>query len=57
MRAALKAGPAAAQASEIIVYPKAGHGFNADYRPGYDQESAQDGWRRLQAWFKKNGAA
>jgi carboxymethylenebutenolidase len=57
MRAALKAGSAAAQASEIIVYLKAGHGFNADYRPGYDQESAQDGWKRLQEWFKKNGAA
>jgi carboxymethylenebutenolidase len=57
MRVALKAGSAAAQASEIVVYPKAGHGFNADYRPGYDQESAQDGWKRLQEWFKKNGAA
>jgi carboxymethylenebutenolidase len=57
MRAALKAGPAAAQASEIVVYPEAGHGFNADYRPGYSEASAQDGWKRLQAWFKKHGAA
>jgi len=54
MRAALKA---AGNPSEIVVYPEAGHGFNADYRPGYDQEAAQDGWKRLQQWFKKYGAA
>lgn len=54
MRAAIKA---ANGKSEIVVYPNAGHGFNADYRPGYDKESAQDGWRRLQEWFKKYGAA
>ena len=54
MRAAVKA---ANGKSEIIVYPEAGHGFNADYRPGYDKQAAQDGWRRLQEWFKKYGAA
>ena len=54
MRAAIKA---ANGKSEIIVYPEAGHGFNADYRPGYDKQAAQDGWRRLQEWFKKYGAA
>ncbi|MEN3333874.1 MAG: carboxymethylenebutenolidase [Blastocatellia bacterium] len=54
MRAAIKA---ANGKSEIIVYPEAGHGFNADYRPGYDKAAAQDGWRRLQEWFKKYGAA
>jgi carboxymethylenebutenolidase len=54
MRAAIKA---ANGKSEIVVYPEAGHGFNADYRPGYDKEAAQDGWRRLQEWFKKYGAA
>jgi carboxymethylenebutenolidase len=54
MRAALKA---AGNPSEIVVYPEAGHGFNADYRPGYDKEAAQDGWKRLQQWFKKYGAA
>ncbi|HXG95387.1 MAG TPA: dienelactone hydrolase family protein [Blastocatellia bacterium] len=58
MRAALKASKnKAANQSEIIVYPNAGHGFNADYRPSYDKEAAQDGWRRLQEWFKKYGAA
>ncbi len=54
MRAAIKA---AGGKSEIIVYPEAGHGFNADYRPGYDKQAAQDGWQRLQDWFKKYGAA
>jgi carboxymethylenebutenolidase len=55
MRAALKA---AGNPSEIHVYPNGGHGCNADYRPGYDKEAAQDGgWQRLQQWFKKYGVA
>jgi carboxymethylenebutenolidase len=54
MRAAIKA---ANGKSEIIVYPEAEHGFNADYRPSYNKAAAQDGWNRLQAWFKKYGAA
>jgi len=54
MRAAIRA---AGGKSEIIVYPEAGHGFNADYRPGYDKQAAQDGWNRLQQWCKKYGAA
>ncbi len=43
--------------SDIIVYPDAQHGFHADYRPSYKKDDAQDGWQRLQAWFKKHGAA
>jgi carboxymethylenebutenolidase len=54
MRAAVKA---AGGKSEIVVYPDAGHGFNADYRPGYDKNAAEDGFRRLSEWFKKYGAA
>jgi carboxymethylenebutenolidase len=54
MRAALKA---ANSKSEIVVYPGAQHGFHADYRPSYSKEAAQDGWKRLQEWFKKHGAA
>ncbi len=54
MRAELKK---AKVASEIVVYPNAEHGFHADYRPSYNREAAQDGWQRLQAWFKKYGAA
>ena len=54
MRAALKA---AGSKSEIIVYPDADHGFHADYRPTYNKEAAQDGWKKLLEWFKKYGAA
>jgi carboxymethylenebutenolidase len=42
---------------DLIVYPDADHGFNADYRPSYNKEAAEDGWMRLQDWFKKYGAA
>lgn len=42
--------------SEIIVYPNAQHGFHADYRPSFNQESSEDAWAKVQAWFKKNGA-
>jgi carboxymethylenebutenolidase len=41
--------------SEIIVYPDAGHAFNADYRPSYHAASAIDGWQRMLAWFDKYG--
>ncbi|MEI6329301.1 MAG: dienelactone hydrolase family protein [Pseudanabaena sp. ELA645] len=43
--------------SEIIVYPEAPHAFHADYRPSYRQQDAEDGWKQLQNWFKKNGVA
>jgi carboxymethylenebutenolidase len=52
MRAALKSARAQ---SQIIVYPDAQHGFNADYRPSYNAVDAQDGWRRMLAWFKAHG--
>ena len=54
MREALKAGNSG---SEITVYPDTPHGFHADYRPSYRKEQAQDGWKRLQEWFKKYGVA
>jgi len=54
MRAALAA---AGKPSEIHTYPDTPHGFHADYRPSYRKEQAEDGWKRLLAWFKKNGAA
>ena len=54
VRAAIKA---AGKPSEIVVYPDAPHGFHADYRPSYVKESADDGWKRLLDWFKKNGVA
>jgi carboxymethylenebutenolidase len=56
MRAALhKNGSVAAKSSALEVYPDAGHGFLADYRPGYNEAAAQDGWQKMLAWFKHNG--
>ncbi|WP_254510305.1 dienelactone hydrolase family protein [Anatilimnocola floriformis] len=54
MQAALKE---AKKPSEIHLYPKTPHGFHADYRPSYRKEEAEDGWKRLQAWFKQHGVA
>ncbi len=54
MRQALKA---AESSSEIVLYPDTPHGFFADYRPSYRKEEAEDGWKRLQAWFKQHGVA
>ncbi len=54
MRAALKE---AGKTGEIIVYPDTPHGFNADYRPTYRKAAADDGWKRMLAWFKRYGAA
>ena len=45
---------AANDPSEIIVYPGANHGFQADYRAAlYHREAAEDGWRRMLGWFEK----
>jgi carboxymethylenebutenolidase len=52
MRAALAA---AKNPSEIVVFPDAEHGFNADYRPSYRAEDAKEGWRRCLAWFREHG--
>ncbi len=43
--------------SMIHVYDGMPHAFNADYRPSYRKEAADDGWKRMLAWFKKNGVA
>jgi len=55
MRAALKT--AGNTTAEIIVYPDAPHAFYADYRPNYRKEAADDGWKQMQAWFRKFGVA
>jgi carboxymethylenebutenolidase len=57
MKAALINGSPAARRSQFVVYPGAQHAFNADYRPSYNKDSAEDGWKRCLAWFKANGAA
>ena len=55
MRAALKGAGNAV--SEIALYPEAPHAFYADYRPSFRKEAAEDGWKRMQAWFRKYGVA
>jgi carboxymethylenebutenolidase len=45
----------ASKASTIHVYDQAPHAFHADYRPRYRKDEAEDGWRRLQAWFRQHG--
>src|SRR5450755_1007281 len=47
---------ASAKASSIHIYPDAGHAVFADYRPSYQQESAEDGWKRLNDWLKTHHA-
>ena len=56
LRAGLKAFGNDAK-STIHVYEGMPHAFNADYRPSYRKEAADDGWKRMLAWFKKNGVA
>ena len=58
---AVKAAEAKAKAAkktvEIVIYPDAPHGFHADYRPSYRKDAADDGWKRMLAWFKRYGVA
>ena len=54
MKAALKA---AGNPSQIVLYPDTPHGFNADYRPSYRKEQAEDGWRKMLTWFTRHGVA
>ena len=54
MRAALKD---AGKTAEIVLYPDTPHAFFADYRPSYRKDKADDGWKRLVEWFKKNGVS
>ena len=41
--------------SKIVVYPDAGHGFHADYRPGYNAKDAADGDQKMYAWLHSHG--
>jgi carboxymethylenebutenolidase len=40
-----------------LIYEGAPHAFNADYRSSYRKEAAEDGWRRMLAFFKGHGVA
>ncbi len=57
LQKAASAGNAAAGASSFHIYPDAGHAFHADYRPSYRKDAAEDGWMRMQEWFKAKGVA
>ena len=40
--------------NSVVRYPDAGHGFHCDVRDAYDEDAAEDGWRRTIAWFEQN---
>ena len=52
-----KALAAAGKQAQIHIYPDAPHAFHADYRPSYRREDAEDGWKRMLAWFRAHGVA
>jgi len=53
MKSALAASSdPSAKASQFVVYPEAGHAFNADYRSSYVESAAKDGWQRCLDWFR-----
>ena len=52
-----KAVKGAGKTAEIVLYTDTPHGFHADYRPSYRKDKAEDGWKRLLAWFKLYGVA
>jgi carboxymethylenebutenolidase len=45
----------AGQASDILVFPAAPHGFHADYRASYRDLAAHEGWARMLGWFGERG--
>jgi carboxymethylenebutenolidase len=47
----------AGKKAEIVMYPDAPHGFNADFRGTYREADAKDGWKRMLDWFKANGVS
>lgn len=40
---------------EFVVYLDTPHAFNADYRPSYRKQPAEDGWKRMLEWFRQHG--
>ncbi|HWE51733.1 MAG TPA: dienelactone hydrolase family protein [Bryobacteraceae bacterium] len=45
----------AGKTGNINVYPEAQHGFNADYRPSYNEYSATDAWKKMLTFFQQKG--
>ncbi len=42
---------------EIVVYPGAPSGFVMEGQPEFRADAAADGWKRMLAWFKRQGVA
>ena len=40
--------------AEVVVYPEADHGFFCDERPSYNQQAADDAWRRMTDFFARH---
>ena len=57
VQAAAAKATASGKTVELIVFPDAGHGFNADYRPSYNPTDAKAGWEHMLDWFKQHGVA
>lgn len=55
VQAAATAARRAGKSVEIVVYPDAGHGFHADYRPSFNAKDAADGWQRALQFLHGNG--
>lgn len=53
MNAALAA--AGKKDSHLELFPDAQHGFNADYRPTYNETDAKKAWGQMLAFFKAHG--
>src|SRR5262245_56746084 len=46
---------AAGKTAEFRIYPGAPHGFHADYRTSYREDTAKAAWGEMIEWFKKYG--
>jgi carboxymethylenebutenolidase len=57
VQAAARIARDAGHTVQIKIFPDAGHGFHADYRPTYNQPAAEQGWADALAWFKAHGVA
>ena len=55
VQAAASAARRAGKQVEIVVYPDAGHGFHAAYRPSYDAADAADGGQKALAFIRGHG--
>jgi carboxymethylenebutenolidase len=47
------AATSSGQATEVVRYPEAGHGFHCDRRDSYHEAAAKDAWQRTLDWFER----